>query len=115
MCVMFFFKQKTADEMRISDWSSDVCSSDLEQRVAVDDHRQRLDQGDVVVALHRAGQAHDGVAGHQAVRVEDQELRVRRAPVPHPVGDVAGLALAIGRESCWDRWCKYVVFSGLYG
>src|SRR3546814_4111641 len=29
MC--FFFKQKTAYEMRISDWSSDVCSSDLEQ------------------------------------------------------------------------------------
>src|SRR3546814_1996264 len=31
MCdlVFFFFKQKTADEMRISDWSSDVCSSDL--------------------------------------------------------------------------------------
>src|SRR3546814_3600181 len=28
-CVVFFFKQKTADELRISDWSSDVCSSDL--------------------------------------------------------------------------------------
>src|SRR3546814_3460557 len=28
----FFFKQKTAYEMRISDWSSDVCSSDLEQQ-----------------------------------------------------------------------------------
>src|SRR3546814_8243965 len=27
--VFFFFKQKTADEMRISDWSSDVCSSDI--------------------------------------------------------------------------------------
>src|SRR3546814_8173128 len=27
---IFFFKQKTAYEMRISDWSSDVCSSDLE-------------------------------------------------------------------------------------
>src|SRR3546814_15421294 len=27
----FFFKQKTAYEMRISDWSSDVCSSDLKQ------------------------------------------------------------------------------------
>src|SRR3546814_5841672 len=27
---MFFFKQKTAYELRISDWSSDVCSSDLE-------------------------------------------------------------------------------------
>src|SRR3546814_5095246 len=29
MFVFFFFKQKTAYEMRISDWSSDVCSSDL--------------------------------------------------------------------------------------
>src|SRR3546814_6324270 len=29
MCVLFFFKQKTAYDMRISDWSSDVCSSDL--------------------------------------------------------------------------------------
>src|SRR3546814_10480814 len=29
--VVFFFKQKTAYEMRISDWSSDVCSSDLGQ------------------------------------------------------------------------------------
>src|SRR3546814_16353779 len=28
---LFFFKQKTAYEMRISDWSSDVCSSDLQQ------------------------------------------------------------------------------------
>src|SRR3546814_4820080 len=29
MIILFFFKQKTAYEMRISDWSSDVCSSDL--------------------------------------------------------------------------------------
>src|SRR3546814_10907422 len=29
ICLIFFFKQKTAYEMRISDWSSDVCSSDL--------------------------------------------------------------------------------------
>src|SRR3546814_18145334 len=33
-CFVFFFKQKTAYEMRISDWSSDVCSSDLEDRSA---------------------------------------------------------------------------------
>src|SRR3546814_11452 len=32
--VLFFFKQKTAYEMRISDWSSDVCSSDLPDRFA---------------------------------------------------------------------------------
>src|SRR3546814_1145922 len=29
LCFFFFFKQKTAYELRISDWSSDVCSSDL--------------------------------------------------------------------------------------
>src|SRR3546814_11161355 len=33
----FFFKQKTAYEMRISDWSSDVCSSDLHCRVDLED------------------------------------------------------------------------------
>src|SRR3546814_2137520 len=47
MC-FFFFKQKTAYEMRISDWSSDVCSSDLaeiETRVCVTaQHRDLLDQ-----------------------------------------------------------------------
>src|SRR3546814_6210779 len=31
LIIFFFFKQKTAYEMRISDWSSDVCSSDLVQ------------------------------------------------------------------------------------
>src|SRR3546814_9474680 len=36
MC-FFFFKQKTAYEMRISDWSSDVCSSDLLERACPDD------------------------------------------------------------------------------
>src|SRR3546814_13128487 len=30
LCLFFFFQQKTAYEMRISDWSSDVCSSDLD-------------------------------------------------------------------------------------
>src|SRR3546814_16774918 len=35
MCFFFFFKQKTAYEMRISDWSSDVCSSDLDLKIRV--------------------------------------------------------------------------------
>src|SRR3546814_2222450 len=38
----FFFKQKTAYEMRISDWSSDVCSSDLPSRAACEGSLQRL-------------------------------------------------------------------------
>src|SRR3546814_3445124 len=56
--VFFFFKQKTAYEMRISDWSSDVCSSDLLGEAVGVDHsfaRQRLigahqREVDVVVA-----------------------------------------------------------------
>src|SRR3546814_5724976 len=36
MLFFFFFKQKTANECRISDWSSDVCSSDLEKVRAVE-------------------------------------------------------------------------------
>src|SRR3546814_5547670 len=52
--VVFFFKQKTAYEMRISDWSSDVCSSDLEEedhgndqrsQPGVEDEGQREDRG----------------------------------------------------------------------
>src|SRR3546814_8998841 len=39
--VFFFFKQKTAYEMRISDWSSDVCSSDLHQQLVA---QRALDQ-----------------------------------------------------------------------
>src|SRR3546814_19325059 len=40
MFLFFFFKQKTAYELRISDWSSDVCSSDLAVgRIIVDDNR----------------------------------------------------------------------------
>src|SRR3546814_9693387 len=40
----FFFKQKTAYEMRISDWSSDVCSSDLLERRVVHRHRLRIER-----------------------------------------------------------------------
>src|SRR3546814_3043590 len=41
--VFFFFKQKTAYEMRISDWSSDVCSSDLLHAKLLRDVLKRLD------------------------------------------------------------------------
>src|SRR3546814_1902884 len=47
---MFFFKQKTAYEMRISDWSSDVCSSDLRFRLG---GRRTCGCGDVPPNLFR--------------------------------------------------------------
>src|SRR3546814_5391022 len=48
--MFFFFKQKTAYEMRISDWSSDVCSSDL-----LDDYRAdgSLSMADWLTYRHR--------------------------------------------------------------
>src|SRR3546814_17070907 len=52
-CVLvFFFKQKTAYEMRISDWSSDVCSSDLRPGLGIGDW-----------GLGRAGRGGRGIAG----------------------------------------------------
>src|SRR3546814_10777895 len=49
----FFFKQKTAYEMRISDWSSDVCSSDLAARQAEAIFGER-DLAAMVALRHRA-------------------------------------------------------------
>src|SRR3546814_441816 len=46
MCYMFvfFFKQKTAYELRISDWSSDVCSSDLDRNRHLVSHASVLNR-----------------------------------------------------------------------
>src|SRR3546814_8851831 len=53
MCLFFFFKQKTAYEMRISDWSSDVCSSDL---LLVDRRGVEIIDLDIGVRTHGMGQ-----------------------------------------------------------
>src|SRR3546814_2657257 len=103
-CVcIFFFKQKTAYEMRISDWSSDVCSdlpaveggiveivgdeADVEVQV-----EQRTDLG--VDAEERAGSHRIAVVARRVVLIEV-------AP-PHE-----GLH-QIGRASCRERVCQYV-------
>src|SRR3546814_2659016 len=87
----FFFKQKTAYEMRISDWSSDVCSSDLVAGLAY--------------AMFAGGRTLAGAVllGLGAV------LAVITAP---GVAQTAGTALSpeqeIGRASCRERVCQYV-------
>src|SRR3546814_15300735 len=58
----FFFKQKTAYEMRISDWSSDVCSSDLHDRQRVVDLGERAE---VVVERRHASPHVRGDASHR--------------------------------------------------
>src|SRR3546814_1666074 len=64
---LFFFKQKTAYDMRISDWSSDVCSSDLHH------HRQPLahmtdDQLEAGMPIERAGE-HEAQDVNRRLRV----------------------------------------------
>src|SRR3546814_20365833 len=54
MCVVFFFfKQKTAYEMRISDWSSDVCSSDLEQLAQIETLVNAQIRGNAEAEVHQ--------------------------------------------------------------
>src|SRR3546814_1404242 len=81
--LFFFFKQKTAYEMRISDWSSDVCSSDLLYRTAAD-------RAALAATVHPL-------------------LRVRGVPGTHdPERGLALLDRQIGRASCRERVCQYV-------
>src|SRR3546814_8080020 len=101
-CIVFFFKQKTAYEMRISDWSSDVCSSDL---IA---HRgERIDRGgnlraavehvDIALVAKAFGQQH--VIGRAALRMRPAKRGARRGR--QQVGK-------IGRASGREGVCQYV-------
>src|SRR3546814_6893736 len=64
--VFFFFKQKTAYEMRISDWSSDVCSSDLERTREQAQERQQAQDREKVAEKFRtiAGKREAGTHGY---------------------------------------------------
>src|SRR3546814_4465702 len=71
----FFFKQKTAYEMRISDWSSDVCSSDLSrhpQRLHLADHLGDL--GDVAILRRAPRRAHAEARGAGFLRSEERRV-----------------------------------------
>src|SRR3546814_3425910 len=86
MLLCFFFKQKTAYEMRISDWSSDVCSSDLRERagdytrmtlaensgvteepLALADLAEARCSRDLCLADHRAGISEERRVGKECV------------------------------------------------
>src|SRR3546814_1612450 len=63
-CFFFFFKQKTAYEMRISDWSSDVCSSDLSRAVTEISDQPRLTAAQRVDARVGFAEVQAEGAGH---------------------------------------------------
>src|SRR3546814_10528536 len=79
---VFFFKQKTAYDMRISDWSSDVCSSDL------------LDGN--VEAAGRLVHEYEARLGHQVARDLQALLHAARE-VFRPVVDAAEVELHLGQ------------------
>src|SRR3546814_1504491 len=96
-CLFFFFKQKTADEMRISDWSSDVCSSDLTGWAG--DRAPRRCRRAAPPTFNIGHTWSDEQSPGQATTVVlHQRNRARR----HPFG------VKIGRASCRERVCQYV-------
>src|SRR3546814_2432629 len=94
--IFFFFKQKTAYEMRISDWSSDVCSSDLE-----------MDGADAPAALFRQ---------RNKVDIFSTENRIVR-DLDNGLGWILGASYLerseerrVGKEcvsTCRSRWSPY--------
>src|SRR3546814_3955124 len=66
--MFFFFKQKTAYEMRISDWSSDVCSSDLHLAARLVGLRRRASRTEVFeINAYRVGNGFDRPAADRAI------------------------------------------------
>src|SRR3546814_10118369 len=85
---IFFFKQMTAYDMRISDWSSDVCSSDL-GRLAL--RSKKADP--LALRVERRARRRDPGLGTRAASVALVDLRLAdRAAVNQRLTPVAGLA-----------------------
>src|SRR3546814_18423647 len=99
---VFFFKQKTAYEMRISDWSSDVCSSDLIHVMARTDDvinvaGHRLSTG----AMEEVLAAHPDVAACAVIGVAD------------PLKGQLQLGLQIGSAAGREGVCQSVYTQGV--
>src|SRR3546814_9779819 len=99
----FFFKQKTAYEMRISDWSSDVCSSDLLTVTLLDGlvlarsaFHHSMNYRSVMV--HGRGVALPPDEKPAALDLFTERVKTGRARQ----------AREIGRASCRERVCQYV-------
>src|SRR3546814_7651367 len=104
MVIFFFFKHKTAYEMRISDWSSDVCSSDL---FASSTH----------LLTHEVTNQPGPFAGYN-LYLTDNALREAaqrdgggwiEAPL-RALGEAVGTEEEVGRSSWRERVCQYVWF-----
>src|SRR3546814_8591126 len=94
--LFFLFKQKTAYEMRISDWSSDVCSSDLKDR-----------SGNIIKANTRIDFNYQEPHIAEPFDIIINEIMAD----PNPAQGLSAMEyveLKIGRASCRERVCQYV-------
>src|SRR3546814_5210642 len=98
--MFLFFKQKTAYEMRISDWSSDVCSSDL-------DHRLRQASQAQDRARKQLLQRHRFARVARCLVTEHGDLQIEPGAETVAVGGKHDHA-EIGRASCRESVCQYV-------
>src|SRR3546814_17524125 len=101
--IFFCFKQKTAYEMRISDWSSDVCSSDLRTMPpASESSRNRFVFGN------------DGTVGTPATEITQASgcARLICSVSLKRLRNVSNsVRFELGRASCRERGCQYVLIS----
>src|SRR3546814_10584717 len=118
MCI-FFFKQKTAYEMRISDWSSDVCSSDLfaRQPLLNDFKMQQAQKTTAEAKAQRRARFHlkaeAGVVKPQlgngvAQLFEVVRIHGEQSAEHHRLHFLEAGQRQIGRASCRERVCQYV-------
>src|SRR3546814_10183375 len=99
---VFFFKQKTAYEMRISDWSSDVCSSDLGELGYL---VLPMAAGFFLIAPLIAVGLYDTSRRLESGRPVDLGLALMAW---HRPAQIAVFGMEIGRASCRERVCQYV-------
>src|SRR3546814_5025267 len=99
-----FFKQTTAYEMRISDWSSDVCSSDLLlpglDPIGDPEHVEGLEA--------RHPETRGRLPRQELQREDPQPDEVAAVDPLEALGDHRADAEEIGRASCRERVCQYV-------
>src|SRR3546814_7019409 len=119
MFLFFFFKQKTAYEMRISDWSSDVCSSDLvhaeERRVLEIALREALEKNQLHPAYLPVVNVTGAIEGFEAlIRWNHPELGSISPAKFIPLAEEARLIGAIGewvlRTACMEarNWPEHI-------
>src|SRR3546814_4221539 len=105
-CILvFFFKQKTAYEMRISDWSSDVCSSDLPVSVSNTFPVESVDSISFVRALELASSASPELAAARRELAASRALISQAGARPNRSEE-----RRVGKEcvsTCRSRWSPY--------